>query len=161
VADSIRERIISAVFANLEGIIRNPAFKRSDKLQSVQRFRHHRKGDKTWVNQRTEETILVRTVSQTINTGQGECGNHLNELVIWVEWVLIGETIDDSDFNEVAHDVEKALWQQGDELDGLHRGMRGEDQILVPGEESETDGVLYTLSITYSTAIGDPTEKGI
>jgi len=156
---SMREKIVSAVVANLEAIIGNPDFKRGEKLRSVQRYIHRRRGAVHTTNQKTEETILVRSTSQT--TSYGESGNLLKELEVLCEWVLLGESVTEADLNEAEHDFDKALWTFSGDLFTSIRGCRSNDLIILPQDPEDTDGILYTLNFTYSTEIGDPTGKGL
>jgi hypothetical protein len=159
-ADSIRQRIFDEVVRNLRAIPGDARFKRAMKLQSVQTYRHLRRDEDNFGNTQVEETILVRSGSQSV--GPGECGNLLKELQVEMKWVLIGESVTEEDINEAEHDLELALWTEEDDLAHLRRGpLRAEVDVLMPDLEHDVDAVFYTLFVPFSSALGDPTERGL
>jgi len=155
VATDRRELVCQAIKTRLDSIIGDGTYHRGGRLKSVQRYIHEWRGDGLEVNRRNEETIIIRPLFERGNPDA--VGELISVLDIDLEWVLLGDTANDGDINDVIGDLKRALFTGSPTLDGLARSMSFDNRLVEPETNIATTGVHFTLNVTYGEDLGDPT----
>lgn len=150
-----RELVIQAIKTRLEAIIGDGSYHRGQRLKSVQRYIHEWRHDGLEVNRRNEETIIIRPLFES--GSPGAIGEVISILKVDLEWVLLGDTANDADINDLIADFKRSLFLDSPDLGGFARSITWDNRLVEPETNIATSGVHFVLNITYGETLGDPT----
>lgn len=157
----LRETILESLKEKLEAIMVGEDFFYRGRLKSVQRYIHRWDGTTHETNSRLlAPTILIKPLAERSVSDQ-EVGTWTRELDVELHFILRGESADDSDINQALADMERALFKPP--MDGFAaRSTQPSYSTRLFDEETgmPLDGVVLSLTLTYSELIGEPGTLG-
>lgn len=158
-----REVLMQEVVARLDQIDQAAGFNFT-LGQPVQRYIHCWSGRHHEVNKVEYPPAIIVGVTGEVPTEDGaELGTWIRRLDLEVVWFFGGDQANDQDMLKALHDLEKALYMTAT---GPDTGLKvnatqpaWQTRQFDPETGQPLDGLVFTLSLTYRTLIGDPTQS--
>lgn len=157
---SRRETLLVGIVEALEAIMGDSTYNYGTSLKSVQRKLHTWDGEFSEVNEVGDSPcILVHPRQESASSSDGSFASWTNTITVDLYFVIFGGAANDTEINAALADMKRALFtgDEGVNLFGVDaRDVRWINQPNDPERAMPQDGIILSLDIQYTDAIGNP-----